>query len=275
MDFSNLYITLHVSRIHHSDCPYKKRNSQKEFSMKNFYKLIGIIALAAVIFAGCASLFGGGGSARLPRDMIGKWYKTAEAAAVGDESQLNYEVFADGTITYYGGGAPVTAQITSYRRGEEIRSYTIDGVETNQSIFLFTSFRVNEAAGTRTPTLIVSDAPRGHSVFVNGTSFRASGAYTAPPARPTYDDPPASDAHLLIATWLKPGNPSVTIRFTADGRMIVNNTDSNEYRVSGNNIVIDNSTNNVLQYRIEGNELFISSNSIAWSVLLGGTYTRQ
>jgi len=247
--------------------------------MKNFLKLIGIIALAAVILTGCASLFGSGGDENLPRNMVGKWYSSAAAAAARDESQLVYEVKADGTIIYYGGDEPVTANITSFDRNRgEILSFTINDVETKQTFSFFARIDTDAEAGTQTPTLRVMDAPRGNPVFVNSRSYQTSGAYTAPPpppSRPTYDDPPASDAHLLIATWLKPGNPSVTIRFTADGRMYVNTTDSNEYRVSGNNIVIDNSTSNVLQYRIVGNELTLSSSSIAWSVLLGGVYTRQ
>ena len=245
--------------------------------MKNFLKLFGIIVLASIIFAGCASL--GGGDESLPGNMLGKWYSSAAAAAAGDESQLVYEVFADGTVIYYGGEAPVTAIITSFDRSRnEILSFTINDVETKQTFSFFARNDTDAESGTQTPTLRVMDAPRGNSVFVNSRSYRASGAYTAPTppaARPTYDDPPAADAIQLLATWHKPGNPAVTIRFTADGRLFVNNSDNNEYRVSGNNIVLDDNINTILQYRIEGNELFLSSSSFTLSVLLGGTYTRQ
>ena len=245
--------------------------------MKNFFKLFGIIALAAVIFAGCASTGGGGsGSFRLPADMIGKWYSSAEAAAAGDESELRYEVKADGTVIYYGGEeGPVTAQITSFDNNRnEIRSFVINDVETEQVFSFFALNRKDEEAGTQTLTLMVMDAPRGNPVFVNGRSFKAAGTYTAPPPPPSYDDPPAADAVQLLGTWTKPGNPPMTIEFTATGRMIYGTTDT-EYRVSGNNIVLDNSTVNVLQYRIEGNQLILSSNSFSWNALVGGTYTKQ
>jgi len=243
--------------------------------MKNYFKIIGIIAMAAVILSGCATLFGGGGSVRLPNNMVGKWYATVEAAVAGDESQLRYEVTSDGKVTRYGGDEPVTAQITSFKRGEEIHSFTINDVETNHKFSFLTVNRPDAEAGTQTLRLLVSDAPGGNPVFVNGRFFKAPTEYTAPPPKPTYDDPPAADAAQLIATWQKPGNPPVTLQFTAAGRMIYGSTD-NEYRVSGNNIVIDNNTSNVLQYKIEGNQLtLLSNNNIAWSIMFGGTYTRQ
>jgi len=246
--------------------------------MKNAIKIVGIIVIAAVIFAGCASLFGGG-SVKLPRDMVGKWYATAEAAAAEDASQLRYEVMADGTVIHYGGEAPVTAQVTSFRKGEEVRSYTINDVEYKETIGFFSTMSRNSEAGTQTPVLHIMDAPRGNTVFNNGRSYQAPRSYTAPPppaARPTYTEPPASDAGRLIASWQKLGGTTTTIiRFTADGRLFINASDSNAYRVSGNNIVLDDNTSNVLQYRIEGNELFLSSSNFALSVMLGGTYTRQ
>ncbi|MCL2762803.1 MAG: hypothetical protein FWD36_06320 [Treponema sp.] len=245
----------------------------KNTKMKAMVRIAGLIALAAVIFAGCASL-GGGGSVRMPNDMVGKWYASADAAAAGDESQLQYEVKADGTVIRYGGEEPVTAQITSFKKGEEVHSFMINDVEINQKFSFFSINRKDEAAGTQTLTLLVSDAPKDNPVFVNGRSFKATAEYTAPAAKPTYDAPPASDAGQLIGTWTKPGNTPVTIQFTAAGRMIYGSTD-NAYRVSGNNIVIDNNTSNVLQYSINGNQLTISSSNIALGVMLGGTYTRQ
>jgi len=246
--------------------------------MKNAIKLLGIIAIVAIIFSGCASLFGGGGTVRLPRDMVGKWYATAEAAAAEDVGQLRYEVMSDGKVIYYGGEVPVTAQITSFRRGEEAHSYVINDVEYKQVIGFFSTMSRNSEAGTQTPVLHIMDAPRDNPVFSNGRSYQAPRSYTAPPpppARPTYTEPPASDAGRLIASWTKIGTTPTTIRFTADGRLFINASDSNAYRVSGNNIVLDDSTSNVLQYRIEGNELFLSSSNFALSVMLGGTYTRQ
>jgi len=232
------------------------------------------ITLAVIIITGCASL-GDDGSLRLPSDMIGKWYASAEAAASGDESQLRYEVKADGTVIRYGGDAPATAQITSFDNSRnEIRSFVINGEETKQVFSFFALNMKDEEAGTQTLTLRVMDAPRDNPVFINSRSFKATGTYTAPPARPTYDDPPAADAGQLIATWHKPGNPAVTIQLTANGRFIYGSTDQ-EYRVSGNNIVLDNNTSNVLSYNIEGNQLTISTSNIALSIMLAGTYTKQ
>jgi len=244
--------------------------------MRNTFKFIGLIALTAVVFTGCLSIFGGGGggTVRLPNAMVGKWYRTVDAAVAGDESELRYEVMADGRVIYHGGDQPAMAQITSFRRGEDVRSHVIDGVENKQTISFFTSTDRDAAAGTQTLRLHVMGAPRGNPVFVNSRTYKASSGYTAPAARPTYDDPPAADALQLIATWNKPGNPPVTLQFTADGRLIYGNT-NNVYRVSGNNIVLDNNNNSVLQYRINGNQLTISSTNVGFSAMLGGTYTRQ
>ena len=147
-----------------------KNNLKLEAKNLKFLAVIAFAGIIMLLAAGCASLFGGG-SVSLPRDMVGRWYSSAEAAAAGDESQLVYEVMANGTVIYHGRGEPATAQVTSFRRGEEVRSHTVNGNEHKQTFYFHFWNNRNADAGTQTPTLIVSDAPRNDPVFVNSRSY--------------------------------------------------------------------------------------------------------
>ena len=74
--------------------------------MKNTIRLLGVIALAAVIGLGMTACSDGGGSGGggIPEALIAKWYDTEAEAAIGGNDWV-IEITSSGRISYENGGS--------------------------------------------------------------------------------------------------------------------------------------------------------------------------
>jgi hypothetical protein len=104
--------------------------------MKTIMKLLGIIALVAIVefsFVSCDNGNGGGGGGG-SGSLVGKWYGTQETANSGAAWAICYEFKANGELlvanedgfTYTASGGKITAYIFGYALGGSA-NYKISG----------------------------------------------------------------------------------------------------------------------------------------------------
>jgi hypothetical protein len=236
----------------------KVKKREGVFTMKNILKILGIIALVAVIGLGMAACGdggdnggGGGGGNVAWADIVGDWTSTSASLIVHDNKVIQY-----------------TYDFNGDQRGGSLIQCSISGTTLKDGDGR--TFTISLSSDKKTLTLSNSSSNENRHKALEGIYTKEGGEQPTPP------NPPAGNS-LNGTTWngIIMGEIPCTLTFTATTYTITFNSpdippDTGSYTISGSSVTIF-STDQMIG-TMPGT---LSGNTLTFDKMGGMTFTKQ